>query len=124
MFVVTQQCLFLKSVWMLIIAICCNAYDSIPSNMNHELLWFSSSSMDRNLNSVCDDGNQPMVHYFEVYLTIQPDLNNISSSNNNKSPICTLADQLKMGSDINALLSSHVSMQGGRQTDRQMYKID
>jgi hypothetical protein len=61
----------------------------------------SSSRMSRKLQALCDDGTKPAIHYFEVVIRIQPDTL--------VTGICTLADQMKLGSDINKILSSHVS---------------
>lgn len=61
----------------------------------------SSSRMSRKLQALCDDGSRPVIHYFEVLVRIQPD--------SSVTGICTLADQMKLGSDINKILSSHVS---------------
>jgi hypothetical protein len=71
-------------------------------SMNVLLESASSSIVNRNLMDTCKDGSQPILHYFEVILTIQPDINVFTDT-------CTLADKMKMGSDINAILSSHVS---------------
>jgi hypothetical protein len=61
-----------------------------------------AGTIDRKLFGVCEDGSEPVVHYFEVIVRIQPDIS--------VTGICTLADQIKLGSDINSILSSHVSM--------------
>jgi hypothetical protein len=72
-------------------------------NQNHSKLEDSSLPIvpDRKLWGVCEDGQQAVIHYFEVVVQIQLALN--------VSNHCTLADQMKMGFDINSLLSSHVS---------------
>jgi hypothetical protein len=97
------------------------------SRMDPPRLLFSSN-WDRKLTSICEDGNRPMVHYFEVHLTIQPNVNNSLSSRgttttSSSSSSCTLADQMKMGSDINSLLSSHVSTDERQQIDRQIFQV-
>jgi hypothetical protein len=61
----------------------------------------SDNLANRKLWGVCEDGSQPIVHYFEVDVQIQP--------SDDVTGICTLADQMKLGSDINAILSSYVS---------------
>ena len=58
-------------------------------------------SSNRKLWGICEDGSQPIIHYFEVDVQIQP--------STDVTGICTLADQMKLGSDINAILSSYVS---------------
>jgi hypothetical protein len=57
--------------------------------------------MESKLALTCEDGSTPMFHYFEVIVRIHPDAN--------VTGVCTLADQMKLGSDINKILSSHVS---------------
>jgi hypothetical protein len=61
-----------------------------------------SQGIERKLLALCDDGSRPVVHYFEVVVRIQPD--------STVTGICTLADKMKLGSDINKILSSHVRM--------------
>jgi hypothetical protein len=56
----------------------------------------------RNLfGEICPANETLVEHYFEVIISIQPD--------SSITAICTLGDQMKMGYDINSLLSSHVS---------------
>jgi hypothetical protein len=54
-----------------------------------------------NRSKFCENGHKPVVHYFEVIVRIQP--------NATVTGICTIAEQMKLGSDINNVLSSHVS---------------
>ena len=76
--------------------------DSIKQIQDSQLqLDDPSFSSDRKLWGVCEDGSQPIIHYFEVDVQIQPSAD--------VTGICTLADQMKLGSDINAILSSYVS---------------
>jgi hypothetical protein len=71
------------------------------SNVNDNIS-IPSNQMERKLQALCDDGSKPVVHYFEVIVRIQPDAT--------VTGICTLADQMKLGSDINKILLSHVSL--------------
>ena len=61
----------------------------------------STISLGNTIPEFCEDGSEAMFHYFEVIVRIQPDANVTGK--------CTLADQMKLGSDINKILSSHVS---------------
>jgi hypothetical protein len=49
---------------------------------------------------ICPANETLIEHYFEVIISIQPDPS--------VTAICTLGDQMKMGYDINSILSSHV----------------
>jgi hypothetical protein len=48
--------------------------------------------------SVCGDGKKPFMHYFEVNVFIQPDT----------FQICPIADQIKLGLDIDFVLATAV----------------
>jgi hypothetical protein len=76
-------------------------YDDEDWSIVNENIALSSKQMQRKLLERCEDGSTPVIHYFEVIVRIQPDAT--------VTGICTLADQMKLGSDINKILSSHVS---------------
>jgi hypothetical protein len=59
---------------------------------------------------VCPANETLIEHYFEVIISIHPDAT--------ITAICTLGDQMKMGHDINSILSSHVSFQFKNKTKR------
>jgi hypothetical protein len=75
---------------------------NLDDNPVYEETMDDVSSPNRKLFGLCEDGSQPVVHYFEVIVRIQPDIST--------TDVCTLADQIKLGSDINSILSSHVSI--------------
>jgi hypothetical protein len=48
--------------------------------------------------AICESGTKVFVHYFEVDIFIEPDT----------FEVCSILDQIKLGNDINAILSSEV----------------
>jgi hypothetical protein len=68
---------------------------------DNDMYEISSDGMERKLAVACENGAKPKFHYFEVIVNIHPDAN--------VTGVCTLADQIKLGTDINKILSSHVS---------------
>jgi hypothetical protein len=60
-----------------------------------------AETSNRKLWGLCEDGSQPIIHYFEVLIRIQP--------SSDASGSCSLADQMKLGSDINSILTTYVS---------------
>jgi hypothetical protein len=103
---------FRVCLWSLILILlpCCiwasrgnndTIYDDEDWSIVNENIALSSKQMQRKLLALCEDGSTPVIHYFEVIVRIRP--------NATVTGICTLADQMKLGSDINKILSSHVS---------------
>jgi hypothetical protein len=53
-------------------------------------------------NTSCEDGSEPFVHYFEIEIEIEIEIEEDTEDK------CSLADQIKLGLDINVALSSQV----------------
>jgi hypothetical protein len=97
---------FSSLYWILTFAFSCNLLlaenNDIQDLFSRKLELNQDGPLaNRKLWGVCADGSQPVIHYFEVLVRIQPSADITGA--------CNLADEIKLGFDINNILSTHVS---------------